>query len=257
MKTQRRYGWRPQLPDHRDLLFRPGVAPQPNTADLRSLFPAPYDQGDLGSCTANAISGAIQCDMARQKIDDFMPSRLFIYYNERAMEGTVGQDAGASIRDGIKSINVQGVCPETDWPYDVSRFADKPPANCYADATRARSLTYRAVAQNAGAIKAALGQSLPVVIGFTVYESFESDEVTATGIVPMPNPSEKVLGGHAVDVAGVNQTAQPWNGIPPGYFLMRNSWGSDWGVKGYFFMPFSYLLNPNLASDFWVIQTMA
>ena len=256
-RLNRRYGWRPQLPDHRDRVFRPAIVAPTPTADLRALFPAPYDQGQLGSCTANAISGAIQCDMARQKLEDFMPSRLFIYYNERAMEGTIDQDAGANIRDGIKSINVQGVCPETEWPYDESKFADRPPANCYADATKARSLRYQSVDQDLALIKASLAQQLPVVIGFTVYESFESDAVAANGVVPMPANSEKVLGGHAVDIAGVNDTTAPWSGIPPQYFLMRNSWGTGWGVSGYFFMPFAYVLNQELADDFWVIQSMA
>src|SRR5450432_2708498 len=114
------YGWAPDFPDQRDHVYGAPLAklgPLPAKADLTKLCPPVYDQGQIGSCTANAIAAALEFDRDKQKLADFMPSRLFIYYNERAMEKTTGSDAGAQIRDGIKSVGKQGVCPETEWPY--------------------------------------------------------------------------------------------------------------------------------------------
>ena len=130
----RRYGWIPDLPDQRDHLYAAPpafLAALPPSTDLRSGCPAVYDQGRLGSCTANAIGGAIEFDRMKQKLPDFVPSRLFIYYNERVIEGTVSSDSGAQIRDGIKTVASQGVCPEPDWPYDITKFTQKPPANAW------------------------------------------------------------------------------------------------------------------------------
>lgn len=253
----RRYGWRPQLPDIRDLLFRPKAEKSSPTTDLRPGMPAVYDQGQLGSCTANSIGAAVEYDLMRQGLPTFAPSRLFIYFNERSMEGTVSQDAGAAIRDGVKTINSIGVCPETEWPYDISKFADQPPPQCYSDALRVKSVKYESVNQDLESIKLVLTDGIPVVMGFTVYESFESQAVATTGIVPMPNSSEECLGGHAVLISGANDSNSVFNGIPPQCFLVRNSWGNGWGASGYFFAPFGYFLNGNLASDFWAIQVMA
>jgi C1A family cysteine protease len=125
------YGWIPDLPDQRDVRYAAPAAflvALPHTTDLRSQCPAVYDQGQLGSCTANAIGAAVEFDRLKQKLPDFVPSRLFIYYNERVIEGTANSDSGAQIRDGIKSVASQGVCPETEWPYDISKFTVAPPA---------------------------------------------------------------------------------------------------------------------------------
>src|SRR5262249_21513787 len=119
----KRYGWVPDFPDHRDHLYAAPVvnlSALPAKIDLRPHCPPVYDQGQLGSCTGNAIAGAIHFDRVKQhKTPDFVPSRLFIYYNEREMEGTVSSDAGAQIRDGIKSVSERGDCPETQWPYEI------------------------------------------------------------------------------------------------------------------------------------------
>src|SRR5690242_18162494 len=138
-----RYGWIPDLPDQRDHLYAAPVemlAALPPSTDLRAGCPAVYDQGQLGSCTANAIAGAIEFDRLKQKLADFEPSRLFIYFNERTIEGTVGSDSGAQIRDGIKSVNKQGVCQDSDWPYDITKFTQKPPAKAYSDAKLDRAV---------------------------------------------------------------------------------------------------------------------
>jgi len=146
------YGWIPDLPDHRDHLY--AAPPEtlqtlPPSADLRPECSEIYDQGSLGSCTANAIAAAIEFDQMKQQLAQiFEPSRLFVYYNERELEGTVDSDAGAQIRDGIKSVGTQGVCSETEWPYDITKFTDKPPENCYRDAVQYRAVSYQSVVQN-------------------------------------------------------------------------------------------------------------
>jgi C1A family cysteine protease len=220
----------------------------PKKVDLTSKMPPVYDQGQLGSCTANAIGAAFEYEQLKQKQKDFMPSRLFIYYNERAIEGTVDTDSGAMIRDGIKSIAKLGVCPEDIWAYDIARFTEKPPKTAYTEATKHQVLVYRRVIANLHQMQGCLASGYPFVFGFTVYESFESPEVAATGEVPLPPRSEQVLGGHAVLAVGYDDANQ--------CFIVRNSWGKGWGKKGYCTMPYGYLTDPSLARDFWAVYTV-
>jgi C1A family cysteine protease len=244
-----RYGWVPDLPDARDHL---SAAPPryltdlPTTLDLRDQCPKEiYDQGQLGSCTANAIGAAFEFLLLKQPDADFMPSRLFIYYNERVIEGTVDTDSGAMIRDGIKTVSKQGVCPETDWPYDISTFTDRPPDRCYEEALKHQVRSYQRVPRVLNQMKGCLSSGYPFVFGFSVYESFESDEVAQTGVVPLPGPNEQLLGGHAVLAVGYDDADQR--------FLVRNSWGDGWGAGGYFTLPYTYLTQRALSSDFWSI----
>ena len=208
-----------------------------------------YDQGQLGSCTANAIAAALEFDQTKEKQQVFMPSRLFIYYNERDMEGTVNEDSGAQIRDGIKSVAQQGDCPETLWPYDITKFAVKPPAQCYQQALKFKALQYQRLSQILNQLKGCLASGYPFVFGFTVYSSFESKQVAQTGHAPMPSPSEASVGGHAVMAVGYDDS-QNW-------FIVRNSWGIGWGMQGYFTLPYAYLLERNLANDFWTIRIVS
>jgi C1A family cysteine protease len=238
------------LPDQRDLTYaapRPVLTKLPSKTDLQKQCPAIYDQGQLGSCTANAIGGAFEFELLKQnKALDFMPSRLFIYYNERVIEHSVNSDSGAMLRDGIKTVNKQGVCPENMWPYDIARFADRPLQTCYTTALDHQVLSYYRVSRNLNQMKGCLADGYPFVIGFTVYESFESATVAKTGKVNMPKKDEAQVGGHAVMVVGYdNQTKR---------FFMRNSWGTSWGLNGYFTMPFDYLMESNLSDDFWTIR---
>jgi C1A family cysteine protease len=243
----------PDVPDQRDHLF---AAPAevldalPPAVDLTAGCPPVYDQGKLGSCTANAIGAALEFDADKQGIAGYAtPSRLFIYYNERVMEHTVASDSGAQIRDGIKSVAAQGACPETEWAYDVDQFAAKPSAQCYIDAKLHRAIAYQRVARTIGQMQGCLAAGYPFVFGFTVYESFEGQEVAQSGVVPMPAPNEQVLGGHAVLAVGYDNASQR--------FRVRNSWGPGWGQGGYFTMPYQYLLASDLASDFWTVRTLA
>lgn len=256
----RGYGWRPQLPDARDLMYARRLGNLPPAHDLRPSMPPVYDQGQLGSCTGNAIAGAMEYERNRQGLSDFVPSRLFVYYNERALEGTASTDSGAVIRDGIKVVNTEGVCPETLWPYDIGMFAVKPPRRCYVAATKDRAVRYESI-RTLGDLKDAIASDFSVVFGFTVYESFESQAVAKTGVMPMPNVrNESVVGGHAVLAVGYSDAK--------GQLIVRNSWGPGWGDQGYFYMPYEYLTgsdvssdsssisHANLASDFWAIQAV-
>jgi C1A family cysteine protease len=253
-----RFGWVKDTPDPRDLLFTasPVVAakPLPKSADLRPGCPPVYDQGQVGSCTANSIAGAFEFSQKKQMLTDFMPSRLFIYYNERAMEGTIGQDAGAQIRDGIKSVVKQGVPPESDWPYseNLSVVTSKPNSQAYTDALQHTVISYHRISSRTSAafltlMKACLADGYPFAFGFTVYSAFEGPEVAKTGILKMPNKKkEEVVGGHAVLAVGYDDKKKA--------ILVRNSWGASWGLKGYFWMPYAYISDPKLASDFWTIR---
>jgi C1A family cysteine protease len=245
---QARYGWIPDLPDHRDHIYGAPLtvlAALPPHVDLHADCPKVYDQGQLGSCTANAIGAAFEFDLARQNLTDFMPSRLFIYYNERRMEGTVNSDSGAMIRDGVKSVSKQGVCAEDAWPYDIAAFTHRPPPRCYTEAARNRAVSYQRIPQVLNQLRGCLAHGYPFVFGIMVYESFESDEVVKTGVVPLPAPSESALGGHAVLAVGYDDATAR--------FLVRNSWGPEWGQAGYFTLPYAYLTDRGLASDFWMI----
>lgn len=243
------YGWVRDLPDHRDLMFAAALTALPAKIDLRlnpEKWPV-YDQGQLGSCTANAIAGALQFDEIKEgKADPFVPSRLFIYYNERVIEHSVGSDSGAQIRDGVKVVAKLGVPPETDWPYNIGEFTEKPPEVAYTDAKRERVSNYLRIPQAAAQLKACLANGFPFVFGFTVYESFEGPDVAKTGVMRMPQPSEQVVGGHAVCAVGFDDSKST--------FIVRNSWGDTWGDKGYFYMPYAYMLDPHLASDFWTMR---
>jgi C1A family cysteine protease len=247
-RPARRYGWIPDLPDKRDFYLSCSItADLPLRVDLRGKCPPVYDQGKLGSCTANAIGAAHQFEQIRQgkSRGSFAPSRLFVYYNERAMEGTIPMDSGALIRDGIKSVVKQGVCPETEWPYIVERFTSAPTEACYKHALSHQALAYRRVYQSLPQLRACLAAGFPVVFGFTVYESFESRSVARAGVVPMPGRSERALGGHAVLAVGYDHMKR--------WFIVRNSWGTKWGDKGYCYMPYEYVADSDLAADFWTI----
>ncbi len=247
-----RFGWTRDLPDQRDHLYAAPVEwliRLPSAADLRRHCPPPYDQGSLGSCTANAIAAAIQFDQMKQGLRvTFVPSRLFIYYNERVMEGTVDSDSGAQIRDGIKSVARQGDCPEPEWPYVISRFTRRPPAACYRDAIRHKALAYSRISRSVLQMKGCLASGFPFVFGFAVYESFLSDNVSASGHAPMPSSNEAIVGGHAVLAVGYDDRHQ--------WFIVRNSWGNHWGMEGYFTLPYAYLGDPMLSDDFWTIRAV-
>lgn len=243
------YGWRPSRPDHRDHQADPsGIKLQPEV-DPREQMAAPYDQGQLGSCTANAVAAAVQYDweLDKQEVVE-TPSRLDIYWGERSYEGTTSYDSGAFGRDGFKYAANVGLIPEHLWPYDITKFNVQPPADT---AVRQRlTRPYRVVPRNKTAWKRVLSNRQTIAFGFTVYESFESQQVAQTGIMSHPSTSERVLGGHEVLAVGYLKAY-------PDYVLVRNSWGTGWGLGGYFLMPWSVVLDRNLSSDFRTIYRPA
>lgn len=257
MTPQRRgLGWLPDTPDQRDYVFEPPkVLPRvklPKVVDLRAQCPPVYDQGQLGSCTAQALASAFDFVRKKQGHKFMLPSRLFIYWNERDLEGTVDSDAGAMLRDGVKVLVKLGTPREKIWPYTIAKFTVKPPSHAYDEAEKNQALIYQRILRPSGNrtqdMLLCLNMGYPFVTGFAVYESFDSDEVARTGVVPMPDLSERLLGGHAVLVVGYD--------LKKKVFICRNSWGTDWGDKGDFFMPFAYLENANLSSDQWTLRTV-
>lgn len=247
------YGWKPPLPSpnrpkfmtYRKVLETNSL---PDMVDLRPKMPGVYDQNELGSCVSNSLAGAVQ--YLNGGHDFYVPSRLFIYYNARVIEGSVQEDAGASIADGVEVIKTLGCPHESMWWYDIKKFAVKPSHKVYEDALHCKVKTALSIDNtNVDEIRTCLVNKFPVVFGFTVYESFEGDVVSRTGVVPLPGAHEMELGGHAVLIVGFLHSQRQ--------FIVRNSWGSDWGIKGYCLMPYSYVTNPELAGDFWAIEKMA
>lgn len=235
-----KYGWKPDLPDFRDFKYaavRPPVT-FPPIVDLRSQCSAVENQLQIGSCTANALAGNLEFIHP-----DFQASRLFIYYNERVLEGTVASDVGANLRDGIKALVNMGVCSEKLWPYVPAEFSVKPYQSCYEAALQGVITSYHRLNGKNDWLNC-LVEGFPFVFGFTVYDNFETDEVAKSGILEMPTNRDSIIGGHAVCAVGYNLADQT--------LLVRNSWGADWGMGGYFTMPFEYA--EEMADDFWTIR---
>ena len=241
MVNKHSYGWKPQLKDSRDKKYSDSkyfkVLHLPSSVDLRNVDSPILDQGQLGSCTGNGIAGCINF-LIKQLV-----SRLFIYYNERWIEHTIDQDAGANIRDGIKSVVKWGVPLEALWPYVISMFTIKPSANAYKAAKLDQVIEYVAL-NSITEIKNCLAEGFPVVFGTTLYESFESPDVASTGIVPEPQADESVIGGHCMKIVGYDDVKQR--------FIVANSWNTSWGDLGYCYIKYSYI-EAN-ASDFWTIR---
>lgn len=240
-----KYGWIPDRPDHRDLLYK-SILPNltlPKQVDLRKLCSPIENQGTLGSCTANALSGNLEFLDNKNGEPMVDMSRLFIYYNERLLEGTVKQDSGANLRDGIKALAKAGCCPESEWVYDISKFTVRPTMKCYRNALKHKINEYLSL-QTQNELLTCLADGYPFVFGISIFSSFEGDVTTNTGIVPMPSSDESNLGGHAVMAVGYDRDKK--------VFIVRNSWGASWGMKGYFTLPFEYM--NKLASDFWTIR---
>jgi len=249
--VRRKYRLQRDVVDANDPLFNVHYfsiprAPLPKKVDLRKGMPKVYNQGTLGSCTANAIGCAYQYDQIKQKSKDIIrPSRLFIYYNERKMEHHINRDSGASLASGIISVHTHGVCSEKDWPYIISKFKVEPPQHLYKNAQHHKTGKYKRISQNLQQLKVGLNSGIPIVFGMLIFKSFEGPIVSRTGYVYMPRKGEDCLGGHAVTICGYDDDERT--------FIVRNSWGNRWGDRGYFYLPYDYVTNPQLCMDFWSI----
>lgn len=246
--AKRVYKLKPDTEDLRDRVFRADLYKMqmdlPKSIDLRTGCSQVVDQGELGSCTANAIASGLREYWEIKAGNLTLLSRLWLYWEERYIEGTVDEDAGAIIRDGMKVLQQMGCAPEADWPYDIEKFTQTPPDRAAKDALKFKISEYHRVT-NLAMLKTALAAGYPVVIGIKVYQSFESDQVAKNGIVPLPKRREQFLGGHAVLAVGYNNSM--YNG--QGFVICRNSWGENWGDQGYFYLPYGYF--NGYVTDMW------
>lgn len=227
--------------DERDFKYESKKKSKPKLVDLRPQMPPVVDQGQLGSCTANAIVSGLMQYWLKKAGNSIQLSRLFLYWFERFLENTVNEDSGAMIADGMKVAQKIGVCPELDYEYDISKFTSQPDISDIVDAIDYRISSYHRV-KNLEECKSALADEYPVVIGILVYDSFESAEVARTGMMPIPKQGEQQLGGHAVLVVGYDDERK--------LFIVRNSWSENWGDKGYFYMPYECFEN-GIVMDAW------
>ena len=243
-----KYHWVRDKVDTRDHPYQLTNKTQSNVVDLRQYCSLIENQGSLGSCTGNAIAGAIELLHKRQN-RTLDISRLFIYYYERLFIGTVNYDSGAYIRDGIKACYTYGAPTENLWPYNISKFRSVPSKEALLDAAKRKVTSYQR-AIDFKAVIDAINSGYPVTVGFSVYSSFDTNIVARTGIMPYPDTKkEKLLGGHAVLLVGYNKNNNT--------FIARNSWGTNWGDRGYFYMPFQVIQNTKMSSDFWVIKSIS
>lgn len=247
------YGWRPSLPDPRDIKADPSEIPILDEVDPRQEYMTPvYNQGHLGSCTANAVAAAIDAARIVEGADPIGPARLGIYWLERFLEHTpAAQDHGAQGRDGFKAARKFGVLPESDWPYvdnakSAEFSADPRESPKWASDHWVLDQPYKSVGRSLVDFKRVLSNRQTVAFGFRVPGSFESREIAETGIMAYPDPDDLTRDGHEVLAVGYLRDQ-------PHYCLIRNSWGTDWGIGGYFLMPWVWLLEPGLTSDFRTI----
>ena len=251
MSIRRIYNWQRQPDDDRDFKstrhLRAAGVTLPSEYELPIKVPV-YDQYDLGSCTSNAGSLCYRYEWAQLFNNfEYEPSRLYLYYNTRVIEGTPSEDSGAYIRDVFKALKNNGLAEEKYFPYIVSTFANKPSAAAYQNGQKYQTARYTAVDQSLDIIKQTVFSGAAVEFGFDVYASFESGNWdSTTGIMPIPKKGESLLGGHAVAIIGWSDAKQ--------CFLIQNSWGESWGLNGRFWMPYSYALDSKHADDFWCID---
>lgn len=206
-----------------------------------------YDQGQIGSCTANATGSMYSWVVNNQSRQIFIPSRLFLYYNTRQLQGTTYSDSGATLRNTMQALRNNGVCAEPNWRYLYENLFERPTPNCYEEGATRQALSYAAVSISIVPMKNVL-QTRPFVLGILVYSSFFNPSVAKTGIVPVPDiRREQLLGGHAILVIGYDDRRKA--------FYCRNSWGTSWGIKGDFYLPYEYATNRRLAFDAWVLYT--
>lgn len=258
-------GRKPFKADPKDHLF--GVVhahalaiPLPASVDLSSHLPACFDQGDLGSCGPNAGDGLMCFLFPEIAATGF--SRLQIYYDVRRMEGDVGEDGGVQTRDVLKTLQQTGAAPESDWPYDIAQFTEKPSEQSYIDAAKYK---IRRFARLVGAQEymACLAQGHPFLLGIECFESIDSDQLAKFGVMPNPDlAKDQSVGGHDVLCVGYDQNFKQSevfkaSGVDPALvddlaFKIRNSWGTSWGVDaGHFWLSKSYACSSTAGNDAW------
>lgn len=250
MLIQKGLGWRPQIPDHRDLKYGSVLAvtatPLPPSTNNRALIDWNYDQGKYNSCTGYSAASFVRFLLKKDKGIEFDPSKTFIYTNERIIEGDQNTDDGAYIRTAMQVLTTDGACSESDWPFADSTFFTKPSDKAYADAKQDVIKVYMAVENNLTIMKQCLAEGYPFLFGMEVFASMMTIWVAHDGIVPMPSPNEKVEGGHAVLAIDYDDSKQT--------ITVLNSWGKDWGDRGFFHLPYAFFTD-GLVDDCWTARS--
>jgi C1A family cysteine protease len=271
-RPTRDFGWLPDPPDIRDYTVEhEDVAPllgavnmaevsAPASVDLRKYFSPIEDQQTIGSCTAQAGAGIVEYYQRRSFNKHLDGSRLFLYKATRNLLGWTG-DTGAYLRSTMGALVMFGLAPEKHWPYTVSKYDVEPPAFVYSLAQSYQAETFYRLdtpttTPNAllDTIKQHLAAGLPPMFGFTVYSSYT--QAARDGRIPFPDKGDSVVGGHAVVACGYDDNAiikhARTGATTKGALLIRNSWGSSWGDKGYGMLPYEYV-RQRLAVDWWVL----
>lgn len=240
--SERKFGLKPDPIDARDFKFKAiqQPVPVPEKVDLRKQLSKVEDQGTIGSCSANATAGCLEYLQIKDGLKFFDVSRLFIYYTTRELEGTVEEDSGACLRDVIKAVAAKGYCSEATWPYKTERFAIKPSETAFKEAESNLISSYHSL-EGITEMFNCLAEGYPFIFGLPLYASFNSDWTRVTGKVEMPNGN--FIGNHAMCCVGYD--------IKKKVFIVRNSWGEQWGDFGFCYIPFSYM---EMAMSPWVIH---
>lgn len=261
-----RYGWVKDKLDHRDAIKATytRVLDLPEFASCYDLLLSPYDQEQEGSCISNATGQGVAAAYDHAGFggvfpNDDPPSRHFIYYGIRQIENTGDEDCGGQVRDGIKAVAKWGVCGEKLWSYDQANFAPKPSEAAYAEALNHKAIKYERVSQDINSLKAVIAnEGLPIIFGMEVFDYFESEEMSQNGLMHMPGFLQSAIGGHCIIACEFDDNKR-FDDVRCGVggFRVMNSWGGQWGCKdkpGTFWMPFKFITNHGLCSDFWTVQ---
>jgi C1A family cysteine protease len=250
-----KYGWKPDDYDPRDHQFKVSAPIQIQSVDLREKCSVPeiFNQENTSSCTGNSTSFHLTSNVLNHHVQSEVPiqlpfSRLFLYYGGRQAIGQENRDDGAQIRDVFKAVANLGACSEITWPFDANNVTEKPSGDSYAEAVKFKAVTYSRLNNNKQELVGCLLEGFSFVFGFSVFESFESQEVADTGEANLPSAHESCVGGHAVCCVGYDMDSDR--------FIVANSWGKEWGKDGYFTIPANYICDPKLASDFWVTKLL-
>lgn len=214
------------------------------SVDLRRFCGPIYDQLPLHSCAAHALASALEFLANAAGEATPAPSRLFVYYNARRLDGSLPADDGATIRNTLKSAAAQGVSSESLWPYDAANAPVAPPPACYAQSTKI-TLEYFRIRQNLSHLRACLREGNGFIFGIEAYaQGFTAAQ--HSGAVPMPASTDTLAGGHALFATGFDDAART--------FTAQNSLGPTFGDRGFLTLPYAYLEDPKLAYDFWTLR---
>jgi len=208
-----------------------------------------FDQGSIGSCTANAAGSMYSCILQKISGSTITPSRLYVYWNSRSFTNTTSQDVGCTLRDTMRALARFGVCRESIWSYRPENLFRRPAFNCFTEGSTRQALSYASIPTDLFQMKSVLNAGYPFVFGLLLFSSFMDSSVITTGNVKNPDlKKEQFLGGHAMCAIGYDDEKQA--------FLVRNSWGRGWGMNGDAYIPYEYMTNPELCFDMWTLYSV-